>query len=93
MQKTKNYSLANTKMGGISLGSRKTSVRLARSFQIESYFTHRPFLEGMGSVINISGKYRVFDKYLYGSAELDMRHDWGMVGLSIREAMNNFKRK
>ena len=35
----------------------------------------------------------MFDKYLQGSAELDMRHDWGMVGLSIKEAMNGLKKK
>lgn len=95
MEKTKNYSPAITQMAGDSLvlGSKKIYVRLAKPTLTESFSAHRPFLEGMGSVINISGKYRVFDKYLHGSEELDMRHDWGMVGLSIREAMNNFKRK
>lgn len=50
-----------------------------------------PFLEGMGSVINISGKHNAYNRFVRGNAVSDMRKDWEMVGLSISEAMNDYQ--
>lgn len=94
MQKAKINSPATTKVAGGSLvfGSKKVYIHLTRPSFVGVYHVHRPFLDGMSSVINISGKDGVFDKYLQGNAILDMRHDWDMVGFSIREAMENIKK-
>lgn len=93
MPKVNIYTPATIKVVGNSLvsGSGNIYVRLAHTPVADVRPVSRPFLEGMGSIINLSGKYRVFDKYTRGSAVLDMRHDWEIVGSYLREAMDDFK--
>lgn len=56
------------------------------------YRARRPFLEGMGSVVNISGRPNAYKRFTKGDVISDMRDDWEAVGLSISDAMNDYQR-
>ena len=45
----------------------------------------------MGRVMNISGKHNAYKKFVSGNVVSDTRRDWEMVGLSIREAINDYQ--
>lgn len=51
-----------------------------------------PFWEGVGSILNVGGKHNAFRKYTKGNIISDMEEDWRMVGVSVRESMNSFKK-
>ncbi len=87
----------------VSLQTRKetnklTNIPLSKQ-RMKTIMTHkhafrrinRPFLEGMGSVMNISGKHNAYKKFVSGNVVSDTRRDWEMVGLSIREAINDYQ--
>ena len=49
--------------------------------------TRSPFLQGVGSLGNISGGYVRFSHYMRGNYIHDMRSDWQRVGDQLRESM------
>ena len=76
--------------GMVTYRPEKITIHVPR---VSSGFIHvkRPFWEGVGSIINISGKHNAFRRFTKGNAISDMEQDWRMVGISVRESMNSFK--
>lgn len=54
-------------------------------------YKRRPFVTGMGSIVNLSGDSQVFSRYLRTHDAFAIRNDWQMVGIYIRESFNNWK--
>lgn len=50
----------------------------------------RSFLEGFGSVLDISGGSHVTDPYFLSSDTDRLRGDWERIGKDLRAAMNNY---
>ena len=61
-----------------------------KKFKTNQLFPRSSFLTGMGSVLNISGKYFDFN-YSKSEAESDAKaiaSDWGMVGQDLQHVLD-----
>lgn len=54
-------------------------------------YKRRPFVSGLGSIVNLGGDSRVFKRYMANSDVSSIENDWQMVGSYIRESFNGLK--
>lgn len=65
------------------------STYSAKKFKTNQFFPRTGFLKGMGSVLNISGKYFDFN-YSKSDSEADAKaiaSDWGMIGQDFQQVL------
>ena len=68
-------------------------MKKSELFNSDFLFAESSFLIGMGSVLNLAGNYYEFAGST-NSWEADakaLRHDWGMVGVDLKEAAKKVK--
>lgn len=66
------------------------STYSVKKFKTNQLFPRTGFIAGMGSVLNISGKYFEFN-YSKSDAEADTKaiaSDWGMVGQDLQHVLD-----
>lgn len=66
------------------------SIYSVKKFKTNQLFPRTGFVRGMGSVLNISGKYFQFN-FSKSTAEADAKaiaSDWGMVGQDLQHIMD-----
>lgn len=60
----------------------------------DAFDLEKPFLSGVGSVINVAGNYYSLKKYLSKNNDYDaMMSDWKKVGAYFMEALSLYKEK
>ncbi len=90
-----NNIIVSKEKGRIVVIDRKSGKRIFRVKEqsvIRSFNLDKSFLSGVGSIMNIPGNYRSYQKYLSSNDDNSaIENDWRQVGEAMWEAISFFK--
>lgn len=95
--KTKKNFVVTKKNNTYTISDKESGMSLYHIVDVpvyDSFNLEKPFLSGLGSVINVAGNYYHFKKYLSNNDDFRaITSDWKKVGVYLMEALSFYKEK